>query len=121
MVLLGTASLFVPCLNMAAAMSASDGPSVTRDLSTRRRKRRNSSLWVLAAGLLLFCAAAGTLYYALRPVTLRIAVGPSGSDDQKLVQALAQSFDLDRYSVRLSSITTEGAVESLGLPRISTR
>jgi TRAP transporter TAXI family solute receptor len=70
---------------------------------------------VLAAGLLLFCAAAGTLYYALRPVTLRIAVGPSGSDDQKLVQALAQSFDLDRYSVRLSSITTEGAVESLGL------
>ncbi len=115
MVFPGTGSFSVPCLNMAAAMSASDGPSVTRDLSTRRRKRRNSSLWVLAAGLLLFCAAAGTLYYALRPVTLRIAVGPSGSDDQKLVQALAQSFDLDRYSVRLSSITTEGAVESLGL------
>jgi TRAP transporter TAXI family solute receptor len=100
---------------MAAAMSSNDGPSDTRDLSGRRRKRRNSSLLVLAAGLLLFCAAAGTLYYALRPVTLRIAVGPPGSDDQKLVQALAQSFDLDHSSVRLSPITTDGAVESLAL------
>ena len=96
-------------------MSSSDGLSETRDLSGRRRKRRNSSLLVLAAGLLLFCAAAGTLYYALRPVTLRIAVGPPGSDDQKLVQALAQSFDLDHSSVRLSPITTDGAVESLAL------
>jgi len=96
-------------------MSSNDGPSDTRDLSGRRRKRRNSSLLVLAAGLLLFCAAAGTLYYALRPVTLRIAVGPPGSDDQKLVQALAQSFDLDHSSVRLSPITTDGAVESLAL------
>src|ERR1700694_4367671 len=98
---------------MAAAMSASDGPSVTRDLSSRRRKRRNSSLWVLAAGLLLFCAAAGTLYYALRPVTLRIAVGPPGSDDQKLVQALAQTFARDGSHVRLAPITTEGATESI--------
>jgi len=100
---------------MAAAMSSSDGTSETRDLSDQRRKTRNSSLLVLAAGLLLFCAAAGTLYYALRPVTLRIAVGPAGSDDQKLVQALAQSFDIDRSAVRLSPITTDGAVESLGL------
>ena len=96
-------------------MSSSDGTSETRDLSDQRRKTRNSSLLVLAAGLLLFCAAAGTLYYALRPVTLRIAVGPAGSDDQKLVQALAQSFDIDRSAVRLSPITTDGAVESLGL------
>jgi TRAP transporter TAXI family solute receptor len=114
-VLLGTGSLFVPFLNMAAAMSSNDDLRETRELSGQRRKRRNSSLLVLAAGLLLFCAAAGTLYYALRPVTLRIAVGPQGSDDQKLVQALAQSFDLDRRAVRLSPITTDGAVESLGL------
>jgi TRAP transporter TAXI family solute receptor len=108
-------SLFVPSLTMAEAMSSSDDVSETRDLSGRRRKRRNSSLLVLAAGLLLFCAAAGTLYYALRPVTLRIAVGPPGSDDQKLIQALARSFDLDRSAIRLSPITTDGAVESLGL------
>jgi TRAP transporter TAXI family solute receptor len=96
-------------------MSSSDGIGETRDLSGRRRKSRNSALLVLAAGVLLFCAAAGTLYFALRPTTLRIAVGPGGSDDQKLVQALAKSFDLDRSSVRLSPVTTEGAVESLGL------
>lgn len=70
---------------------------------------------MLAAGFLLFCTAAGTLYYVLRPVTLRVAVGPPGSDDQKLIQALAQGFDLDRSRVRLSPITTDGAVESLAL------
>jgi TRAP transporter TAXI family solute receptor len=97
-------------------MSSSDGVSEIADQSGRRQKgRRNSSLLVLAAGFLLFCAAAGTLYYALRPVTLRIAVGPPGSDDQKLIQALAQGFDLDRSRVRLSPIPTDGAVESLAL------
>jgi len=100
---------------MAAAMSSNDDLGETRDLSGWRRKRRNFSLLVLAAGLLLFCAAAGTLYYVLRPATLRIAVGPGGSDDQKLVQALAQNFDLERRAVRLHPITTDGAVESLGL------
>jgi TRAP transporter TAXI family solute receptor len=97
-------------------MSSTDGVSETRDRSDhRRRKRRNAALLVLAAGVLLFCAAAGTLYYALRPTTLRIAVGPPGSDDQKLIHALAQSFDLERDAVRLSPITTDGAAESLAL------
>jgi TRAP transporter TAXI family solute receptor len=70
---------------------------------------------LLAAGIFLFGIAAGTLYYALRPVTLRIAVGPSGSDDQKLIQALAQTFARDGSPVRLSLITTEGASESIAL------
>ncbi len=70
---------------------------------------------MLAAGLLFFSAAAGGLYYAFRPVTLRIAVGPPGSDDQKLVQALAQTFARDGSSVRLAPITTEGATESIAL------
>jgi len=100
---------------MAAAMSSTVGVSEPKDPSVRRRKRRNAALLVLAAGVLLFCAAAGTLYYALRPTTLRIAVGPSGSDDQKLIQALAQNFDLDRDAVRLTPITTDGAAESLAL------
>ena len=33
----------------------------------RRRKRKNYSLLVLAAGIFLFGAAAATLYYVLRP------------------------------------------------------
>ena len=87
----------------------------TSGLPLRRRKRKDYSLLVLAAGLLLFAAAAGALYFALRPVTLRIAVGPPGSDDQKLIGALAQTFTRDGSSVRLSPITTEGATESIAL------
>jgi len=84
-------------------------------VALRRRKRRNSALLVFAAGLLLFAAAGGVLYWALRPVTLKIAVGPPGSDDQKLIQALAQTFARDQSSVRLAPVTTEGATESIAL------
>jgi TRAP transporter TAXI family solute receptor len=65
--------------------------------------------------LLVFGVAAGTLYYALRPVSLRIAVGPPGSDDQKLIQAMAQAFAHDGSAVRLSPIITDGAVQSIAL------
>jgi TRAP transporter TAXI family solute receptor len=84
-------------------------------VSLRRRKNRISALLVLAAGLLLFAVAAGALYLALRPVTLRIAVGPPSSDDQKLIQALAQTFARDKSHVRLAPIATEGATESIAL------
>ena len=50
-----------------------------------------------------------------RPTTLRIAVGPAGSDDQKLIQALAQAFVTEGSAVRLTVIPTAGPVESLGL------
>ena len=70
---------------------------------------------MLAVGFLLFGAAAGVLYYALRPATLRIAVGPPGSDDQKLIQAMAKTFVSEGRAVRLSPITTDGAVEALAL------
>jgi TRAP transporter TAXI family solute receptor len=86
-------------------------PATTRP----RRKRRSYALLILAAGIFLFGVAAGTVYYVLRPVTLRIAVGPPGSEDQKLIQALAQTFARDGSPIRLSPITTEGAVESIAL------
>ena len=65
--------------------------------------------------MLAFGVAAGTLYYVLRPTTLRIAVGPAGSEDQKLVQLMAQTFAREGSSVRLSLVTTEGAAESIAL------
>src|SRR5882757_10363463 len=99
---------------MTSSETSSD-LSTASDAPLRRRKRKNYSLLVLPAGLLLFAAAAGALYFALRPVTLRIAVGPPGSDDQKLIGALAQIFARDGSSVRLSPITTEGASESIAL------
>jgi TRAP transporter TAXI family solute receptor len=80
-----------------------------------RRKRKNYSLLILAAGIFLFGVAVGTVYFVLRPVTLRIAVGPPGSDDQKLVQLLAQTFANERSPIRLAPITTAGATESIAL------
>lgn len=80
-----------------------------------RKKRRSYALLILALGMLAFGVAAGTLYYVLRPVTLRIAVGPPGSEDQKLIQLLAQTFARDGNAIRLSPISTEGATESIAL------
>src|SRR6185503_5777135 len=83
--------------------------------SRRRQQRRGYALLILAAGMLAFGVAAGTLYYALRPTTLRIAVGPAGSEDQKLIQLMAQTFARDNSAVRLSLVTTEGTAESIAL------
>lgn len=80
-----------------------------------RKKRKSYALLILAAGMLAFGVAAGTLYYVLRPVTLRIAVGPPGSEDQKLIQLMAQTFARDNSAIRLSPITTDGAAESVAL------
>jgi TRAP transporter TAXI family solute receptor len=89
--------------------------SVDLSATPRGRRRKNSLLLLLAAGLFIFTALAGATFLLLRPVTLRIAVGPPGSDDQKLVQALAQAFAREGSSVRLAPITTEGAAESIAL------
>ncbi|MGY3454360.1 ABC transporter substrate-binding protein [Bradyrhizobium sp. USDA 4353] len=78
-----------------------------------RRQRR--LLIVLALGFLAFGAAAAALFYVLQPETLRIAVGPAGSDDHKVVQAMADAFAEESRTVRLSPITTAGAAESLAL------
>jgi TRAP transporter TAXI family solute receptor len=83
--------------------------------SRRQRQSRNYALLILAAGVLAFVAAGGALYYVLKPTTLRIAVGPAGSEDQKLVQVMAQTFARDNSSVRLSVVTTEGTAESIAL------
>jgi TRAP transporter TAXI family solute receptor len=89
----------------------SENPGATRP----RPKRKNYSLLILAAGIFMFGLAAGTVYYLLRPVTLRIAVGPPGSDDQKLVQLMAHTFNHEGSPVRLLPVTTPGAAESIAL------
>jgi TRAP transporter TAXI family solute receptor len=90
-------------------------PNGSSARSGRRRQSRNYALLILAAGVLAFVAAAGTLYYVLKPTTLRIAVGPAGSEDQKLIQVMAQTFARENSSVRLSVVTTEGTAESIAL------
>jgi TRAP transporter TAXI family solute receptor len=96
-------------------MSPSDGLNGAVDLSLRGRNRKSYRFLVLAVGLLIFAAVAGTFFLILRPATLRIAVGPSGSDDQNLIQALAQAFARDGSPVRLSVITTAGPVDSIAV------
>lgn len=78
-----------------------------------RRQRR--LLIVLALGFVVFGAATALLFYVLRPETLRIAVGPSGSEDHQVVQAMAKAFEEESRTVRISPITTAGAAESLAL------
>jgi TRAP transporter TAXI family solute receptor len=92
----------------------SDQNAETARLS-RRRKRRSYALLVLAAGIFMFGAGAGALYYVLRPTVLRIAVGPPGSEDQKLIQLMASTFARDGSPIRLSLVSTPGAGESAAL------
>jgi TRAP transporter TAXI family solute receptor len=94
-------------------MSNSDGVTGAGEISPRNRRKRGSALLVLAAGLLLFAAVAGTAFYLLRPTTLRIAVGPSGSNDLQLIQGLAQNFAQEGNTVRLSVVLTAGPVDSI--------
>jgi TRAP transporter TAXI family solute receptor len=78
-------------------------------------RRQRKLLIVLALGFVAFSAAAAALFFVLQPETLRIAVGPTGSDDHQVVQAMADAFGEESRTVRLSPITTGGAAESLAL------
>jgi TRAP transporter TAXI family solute receptor len=75
-----------------------------------RSVKRKMMLITLAGTLALVGAVAGAYYSAMRPVTLRIAVGPPNSDDLKVVQTLTQSFAHSR--VRLRPLQTDGATAS---------
>ncbi len=74
---------------------------------------KHKAMFVTLAGVL---AIVGTLaagyYFAMRPVVLRIAVGPANSDDIKLVQALTQAFTQAHGYVRLRPVQTDGSVAS---------
>src|SRR5579859_481765 len=93
-------------------MSVSDSSSVNRAI---RRRKQGSPFLLIAAALLIVAAIAGAAFMLSRPATLRIAVGPPGSDDQKMIQSLAQAFINEGSPVRLTLISTAGPVESLGL------
>jgi len=94
-------------------MSSSDGVTGAAEILPRGRRKRGSALLALATGLLLFAGVVGTVFYMLRPTTLRIAVGPAGSSDLQLIQGLAQRFAQDNSSVRLSVVQTAGPVDSI--------
>jgi TRAP transporter TAXI family solute receptor len=81
-----------------------------------RPAKRRLTFVLLAGVLALVGALAAGYYFAMRPVTLRIAVGPANSDDLKVVQNLTQAFNNQKGSlVRLRPVPTDGAVASARL------
>jgi TRAP transporter TAXI family solute receptor len=75
------------------------------------RSAKRKMMFVTLAGILAVVGAlAGAYYFAMRPTTLRIAVGPAGSDDLRLVQKLTQAFT--HNSVRLRPVQTDGGAAS---------
>src|SRR5882724_12701971 len=81
------------------------------------RSAQRKVMFITLAGILaLVGTVAGAYYFAMRPVTLRIAVGPANSDDLKVVQALTQAFNNQKSSqVRLRPVQTDGAAASATL------
>lgn len=77
-----------------------------------RSAARKTALVSLAFVLAIIGALAGGYYFAMRPVTLKIAVGPANSDDVKVVQTLTQAFTQSKGQVRLRPIQTDGATAS---------
>ncbi|OPF93285.1 TAXI family TRAP transporter solute-binding subunit [Rhodopseudomonas palustris] len=73
---------------------------------------RRMLLIILATTLSLIGIASAGYYFAMRPVTLKIAVGPQAGDDYKLIQALTQVFARERNTVRLRPVVTDGPAAS---------
>ena len=88
------------------------GPATSRGAPSRRSARHKIALIILAGVLATIGGVACAYYFAIRPVTLRIAVGPPNSDDAKVVQTLTQAFLREHNTVRLRPVSTDGAVAS---------
>src|SRR6195952_5907001 len=96
-----------------------DGPNpAEKPVQASPRPGRQRPTFVMLAGVLAIIGAlAAGYYFAMRPVTLRIAVGPANSDDLKVARALTQAFNTQQRSsqVRLRPIQTDGAGASANL------
>jgi TRAP transporter TAXI family solute receptor len=96
------------------ARSMTDGPDLVGPPAppSPRSAKRKMMFVTLAGVLAVIGAVAGAYYFAMRPVTLRIAVGPANSDDLKVVQALTQAFSQAHSQIRLRPLQTDGAAAS---------
>jgi TRAP transporter TAXI family solute receptor len=77
-----------------------------------RSAASKAALITLAGALAILGTVVGAYYFAMRPVTLRIAVGPANSDDVRVVQALTQAFVQTHAYVRLRPVQTDSATAS---------
>lgn len=87
-----------------------EGPDLEQ-VPTLRAGPRPMTFVMLAGILAIIGTLAAAYYFATRPEILRIAVGPTNSDDVKLVHALSQGFRSHGY-IRLRLVQTDGAAAS---------
>jgi TRAP transporter TAXI family solute receptor len=95
------------------ARSMTGGLDLVGPTQPSPRSAKQNTMFITLAGILAVVGAlVGGYYFAMRPVTLRIAVGPANSDDIKVVQALTQAFSHAHGQVRLRPMQTDGAAAS---------
>jgi TRAP transporter TAXI family solute receptor len=92
---------------MSSPVAANDRPTP--------RRRRFTALLAVASLLSLLTVALAVAFWALQPATLRIAVGPAGSDDDTLVRAMVAAFDGEDSPVRLTAVATDGQLQNITL------
>lgn len=65
------------------------------------------------AGLLAIFGIAASVFYVLnQPRTLRLAVGPLGSEDARLAAGFVQGLSREKSEIRIRLVLTEGSEES---------
>lgn len=104
-------------LNTAsAARQAASLDTVEQDFE-RRIKIMLRHRWsvVISIVLLLIGLSVTAFYFLSQPARYRIAVGPAGSDDLRLVQFLATKFSKDSAPVRMRIVVTENSAQSAAL------
>ncbi len=69
-------------------------------------------LTITAALLALLGISATGFYLYSQPRTLRLAVGPLGSEDARMAAAFVQGLSRDKADVRIRLVLTEGAEDS---------
>ena len=69
-------------------------------------------LVLISATLLIIGLSAASFYFLSQPARLRIAVGPAGSDDSRLIQFLGTKFAKDHAPIRLRITATENSAQS---------
>ncbi len=97
------------------APTAEPAQSISQRSRRRRRASRTFELYVAASMLLMIALAGLSAYLIARPESLRIAVGPAGSDDVRFIHTVAQTFARERDHIRLALTATDGPAASLAL------
>src|SRR3954462_15952300 len=103
--------------SMTGGLDLAEAPTPPSPRSAPRKTALVSRALVLA----IVGTLAGGYYFAMRPVTLKIAVGPAAvkigvgpamRDDLKVVLELTQAYTQNNSLVRIRRIQTDGATAS---------